>query len=132
MDFIPKLKEFISKKEALNLSSLSLAYVGDSVHMLYIRSKTVCEMNAKISKENSEVIKMVNAKAQSEAMAIYSLLNEDEVEIYKRARNAHVHTKAKSASLADYMQATAFEAVVGYLYLTGQEDRLKELLEQTL
>ena len=117
--------------KAKNLSPVVLAFVGDAVYSLFIREKLTFEFDYKSGELNKLAIAKVNAVAQAELIKqILPLLTDDETTIFKRARNAKKPTKAKHASVADYNDATGFEAVIGYLYLTGQSDRLNFLLDK--
>jgi len=122
-----------SKKEIELMSPLTWAYVGDSVYEQYIRTYLVNTTNLKPHKLHVEAIKYVKAKAQADILKrIYDELSEEEQEIVRRTRNTENHHKAKNAELEDYMYSTAFEGLIGYLYLTKQDDRLKEILEMCI
>ena len=122
-----------SKKNVELMSPLTWAYVGDSVYEQYIRTYLVNTTNLKPHKLHVEAIKYVKAKAQSNILKrIYDELNEEEQEVVRRTRNTENHHKAKNAELEDYMYSTAFEGLIGYLYLTKQADRLKEILEMCI
>jgi len=122
-----------SKKNVELMSPLTWAYVGDSVYEQYIRTYLVNTTNLKPHKLHVEAIKYVKAKAQSNILKrIYDELNEEEQEVVRRTRNTENHHKAKNAELEDYMYSTAFEGLIGYLYLTKQDDRLKEILEMCI
>ena len=130
MSFIPLLNTPISKAKVRELSPLALAYIGDSVHTLYVRQTLAIITGMKPSSLHKKVTNLVKASAQAEKMQlIIPYLTEEELEFYHHGRNAKVGTIAKHASVADYMQATGFETLVGYLYLTGQTNRLEELLK---
>lgn len=130
MNFLPQNNDIMTLKQARELNPLVLAYVGDGVHTLYIRLKALNETTGKADKLHKYVTARVNAGAQAECMRkIEGMLNEDEQDIFRRARNSHQHSMAKNASVADYKAASGFEAVIGYLYLTGQNQRLGEILE---
>ncbi len=112
------------------LSPLNLAFVGDTVFDLFVRESLVCEANRPVNKLHKEATKLVKAQAQAEAaQKILPMLTEDEMSVFKRGRNAHTNHKAKNASEGDYHYATAMEALFGYLYLSGEVDRLRELFE---
>ena len=116
-------------KDVDMLSPLVWAYIGDSVYELYIRTNLVNHSNAKPHKLHLESIKYVKAKAQADILKkITPSLTEEEKDIVRRGRNTENHHVAKNADVADYAQATAFEALIGYLYLSKQEARLKEIL----
>ena len=118
-----------SPAEVNLLSPLTWAYVGDCVYELYIRTNLVNKTKLKPHKLHIETIKYVKAKAQADTLkAIESKLTEDELNIVRRARNSENHHLPKNADPADYMYATAFEGLIGYLYLTKQDERLKEIL----
>ncbi len=110
------------------LSPLNLAFIGDTVFDLFVRETLVCQANRPVNKLHKEATKMVKAQAQYEAAKkIMPLLTEDELSVFKRGRNAHTNHKAKNASEGDYHYATGLEALFGYLYLSGEIDRLREL-----
>ena len=128
------LIEFKKDEQEVNLMSpLTWAYVGDCVYELYIRTKLVNETKLKPHALHIEAIKHVKAKAQAETLNnIYEELTEKEKDIVRRGRNAENHHLPKNANVQDYMYATAFEALIGYLYLTSQNDRIKEILKKSL
>ena len=130
MEFIKRDK---SIEEVNMLSPLVWAYVGDAVYELFVRTNLVNNSNAKPHKLHIESIKFVKAKAQAETLdRIYDRLNSKEREIARRGRNTENHHVAKNANVADYSHSTAFEAVIGYLYLTHQDERLEEVLNMCL
>ena len=115
------------------LSPLVWAYVGDSVYELFIRTHLINYSNAKPHKLHLESIKYVKAKAQADILKkIFDNLTEEEKDIVRRGRNTENHHVAKNANIADYTQSTAFEALIGYLYLSKQEKRLKEILNMCI
>ena len=121
-------KEIWTKIEKTNL--LPLAFLGDSVHTLFVREKILLCNDSKMANYHSSSSKFCKASAQAKALEkISPLLNEKESEIVRRARNAHPKHSAKNASSRDYCMATAFEALIGYLYLTEQTERLNKILE---
>jgi len=112
---------------------LVLAYVGDAVYEIMIRTKVVNGGNVQVNKLHKMSASLV--KAETQAKMILSLqeeLTEEEVSVYKRGRNAKSFSMAKNASMKDYRMATGFEALVGYLYLTERMDRLAELVSHGL
>ncbi len=124
-----KFNEILPVDKAKNLSSIVLAFVGDAVYSLFVREKLVSESDAKTGELNKLSSSIVCAKAQAKKIDfLMQFLTEEETDVYKRARNAKKGAKSKSASVAEYNKSTGFEAVVGYLYLTGQYDRLTEIL----
>lgn len=109
------------------------AYVGDSVYELFIRTHLVNNSKAKPHRLHIESIKYVKAKAQAEILKrITENLTDSEKEIVRRGRNAENHHLPKNSDPADYMYSTAFEALIGYLYLSKQDERLKEILNMCI
>ena len=124
MNFIPV--DF----EPSQLSPLNLAFVGDTVFDLFVRSSLVIEANRPVSKLQSEASKLVNASAQAEAAKkLIPVLSEKESDVFRRGKNAHVNHFPKNMTPDDYHLATALEALFGYLYLNGDINRLEELIE---
>ena len=123
--------EFDKPEEEINLlSPLTWAYVGDNVFELYIRTKLINKINAKPHKLHIEAIKYVKAKSQAEFLnKIQELLTEEEKEIVRRTRNTQNHHLPKNSNVQEYMYATAFEGLIGYLYLTKKYTRIKEIFE---
>ena len=116
--------------EIRQMSPLTWAYVGDSVYELYIRNHLVNSSMYKPNKLHIESIKYVKASAQANLLKkLDSILTDEEKDIAKRGRNAENHHIAKNASLDEYSHSTAFEALIGFLYLTKQDSRLKQILE---
>lgn len=115
------------------MSPLVWAYVGDSVYELFIRSHLVETTKLKPHKLHIETIKYVKAKAQADILEkLQDNLTDKEKEIVRRTRNTENHHLPKNADPADYMHATAFEGLIGYLYLSDQKDRLEEILNMCL
>lgn len=115
------------------MNPLTLAFVGDGVYSLFVRTYAVEHMDVKASKMNSYCRDYVNATAQAKAYrAIESELTETERAVAHRARNSHPYNKAKNASNADYMHATALEAVIGMLYVSEQTERLEYLQKRAM
>lgn len=111
----------------------TLAYMGDVVYELYIREHIVRNSREVASKLHKKTIKYVSAKAQEYIISnIYEILTEDEKEIYKRGRNATSNTVPKNTDVVTYKKATGFEAVIGYLYFTAQNRRLKDLINESI
>ncbi|HRF35773.1 MAG TPA: ribonuclease III domain-containing protein [Clostridia bacterium] len=128
--YLPIAKEYLTQKEILELNPLVLAFVGDSVQQLMVRTKLSCTSTAKAGELHKLQSAQIKASAQAKYMDdIMSALSEDEIAVFKRARNTHMNTMAKHASVADYKKASGFEAVIGYLYLLGENERLEELFD---
>ncbi len=112
------------------MSPLTWAYVGDAVFELYIRTHLINTTNLKPHALHLQSIKYVKAKSQADILLkLEDILTDDEKEIVKRGRNTKNHHLPKNADVQDYMYSTAFEALIGYLYLTKNEKRLNEILE---
>ena len=127
-DLIERAK---SPEEINMLSPLTWAYVGDCIYELYIRTDLVNKTKLKPHKLHIETIKYVKAKAQADILKrIEENLTEKELEIVRRGRNAENHHLPKNADPADYMYSTAFEGLIGYLYLCKKYDRVKEIIEK--
>lgn len=126
-----KLGEIMDCQKANNLNPIVLAFVGDAVYSLFVREKLTFSSDSKTGQLNKKATAQVCATAQSVFMKeIEGLLTDEEMTVYKRARNAKKSTRAKNASIQEYNTATGFEAVLGYLYLTGKNDRLNYLLNK--
>jgi len=125
------LKPFnIERKEATEFSPLVLAYIGDAVYELIVRSILVSMGNRPVNKLNKDATSLVKAGAQSEIVKLISdKLSEEEYTVFKRGRNSSPHTMAKNASMTDYKYATGFEALIGFLYLDNRCDRALELVK---
>ncbi|MBO5111726.1 MAG: ribonuclease III [Lachnospiraceae bacterium] len=114
-------------------SPLTLAYIGDCVYDLVIRTVVVERGNEPANKLHKKTVTYVKAQTQAAMIeALLPYLTEEEEAVYKRGRNAKSYTSAKNASIGDYRKATGMEALVGYLYLTGQEARIMELIKTGL
>lgn len=121
-------REYLSEREANNYSPLSLAFLGDSVYDTLVREHLLRRANMPASKLHSAKIKLVCAEFQSSAYDVLSAqLTEHELSVLKRGRNATGNTVPKHAEAAQYRRATAVESLFGYLFLTGQEERIREL-----
>ena len=128
-------KEALRLKEAdpASYSPLVLAYLGDAVYELAIRTLVVNEGNRQVNKMHKESASLVKAGTQMEfLLAIEDELTEEEKSVYRRGRNAKSVTMAKHATMSDYRRATGFEALMGYLYLTGRTERILELAKKGL
>ena len=129
------MEEFINIEKDITdirlMNPLTWAYIGDNVYELFIRTYLINTTNLKPHKLHIEAIKYVKASAQANILKnIYEDLTEEEKEIVRRGRNAENHHVPKNSNVQEYMYATAFEALSGYLYLTKQNKRLKEILNK--
>ncbi|BBF45193.1 ribonuclease III family protein [Lachnospiraceae bacterium KM106-2] len=110
-------------------SPLVLAYIGDCIYDLVIRTMILAKGNAPVNKIHKTVSSYVKANAQMKILHIIEdELTEEEMAVYKRGRNAKSFTSAKNATIVDYRTATGFEALLGYLYLKNRMDRIMELV----
>ena len=119
--------------DAGSYSPLALAYIGDAVYEVLIRTRVMNQGNMQVSKMHKRSAELV--KAPTQAVIIKLLLEElsqEEMAVYERGRNARSATMAKHATMTEYRMATGFEALVGYLYLEGRHDRLLELIHDGL
>lgn len=111
-------------------SPLTLAYIGDSIYDVMIRTVVVERGNRSANNLHKMAVKYVNAGVQAAmADALLEALSEEELAVYKRGRNAKSYTKAKNATVNDYRKATGLEALFGYLYLQDKMDRIIELIK---
>lgn len=126
------MREMLNLKEVdiQNYSPLTLAYIGDSVYDLIIKTMVINQGNKQVKKLHQETSSMVQAAAQSAMMrSLQSILTEEEHAVYKRGRNAKSVSPAKNQSLTDYRRATGFEALMGWLYLQNNWERIIELVK---
>lgn len=113
------------------MNPVVLAFVGDAVYTLLVRERLALSLKYKTGELDRRTAQIVSAHGQSEVLnKILPLMTEEEEEIFKRGRNAKKPTKSKNASVGEYVRSTGFEALLGYLYLTGQMERLEELFFQ--
>ena len=135
----PDLFGIIRKKMELkeinvnDYSPLTLAYIGDGIYEIVVRTIIVDEANRQVNKIHKASSQLVKAQSQAKMIhLIMDMLTEEEKSIYKRGRNAKAVTRAKNASMSDYRVATGFEALMGWLYLSGQSDRMMELIKMAV
>lgn len=122
-----------SLRNPYQYSPLALAYIGDSVLDLMVKSYFVNKSNKQPEKYHKDVSNIVKAVNQADFVDRFSeYFNEQEMDVYKRGRNTSTHSKAKNASQAQYKKATGLEAMLGYLYLMGDMDRLKYFVDMML
>lgn len=114
-------------------SPLALAYIGDAIYDLVIRTIVVERGNTSANKLHRKTVSYVNARVQAQMIeAMMDELTGEEQAVYKRGRNAKSYTTAKNASVMEYRKATGFEALCGYLYLTGKQERMLELMKRAV
>ena len=121
-------RENLTPREAAQISPVTLAFIGDAVYSLYVRERLALEIGGKTAELQRASVKVVSAKGQSAFLdKLLPVFTEEEVGVFRRGKNAKKGAKSKSASHLEYNRSTGFEAVIGYLYLTGRTERLKEL-----
>ena len=126
-----RLGDKLDEKKIKNLNPIVLAFVGDAVYSLFIRERLAFYSDAKTGELNKMATNEVKATAQARFITeIMEILTDDELAVFKRARNAKKTTRAKHASIVEYNLSTGFEAVIGYLYLKGDIDRLNFILNK--
>jgi len=132
--FIKVLEEFnTEKRDPSQINPLVLAYIGDAVYELYIRTLLVSKSNAHVHRLHMDSVKFVKAKAQSDIIhKIMDKLTEDEQNIVRRGRNAKSGTIPKNADVTEYKYATGFESLIGYLYLMDDHSRLVDILKMAV
>ncbi len=114
-------------------SPLTLAYIGDAIYDLVIRTIVVERANTSPNRLHHKTVRYVNACIQAQMIeSLAGELTEEEKTVYKRGRNAKSYTTAKNASVIEYRKATGFEALCGYLYLTGKQERLLTLIKKAI
>ena len=126
-------KDIISKTELIQISPLVLAFVGDSVHTMFVRNFVVKSKLEKLNDYNTHSYHYCKAKTQSMLLdKITELLTDEEKDVVRRTRNTKTNNIAKNSNLTEYKKATCFEALIGWLYLGGQEERLNEFLNKSI
>lgn len=122
--------EPLSEAKARSYNPLSLAFIGDSIYENHVRHRLILKYPEMLPKFlHVEAVKYVKASSQSKIMELaLPYLTHEEIYMFKRGRNTKSHSVAKNATVIDYRRASGFETLVGYLYLTGKDDRLKELM----
>lgn len=127
--------KLMKSKDAKLLNGLALAYVGDAIYELAIRSYLLTTGETHVGQLHRYATQYVSAKGQAKIIKYFQeadLLTEDEFDYYKRGRNSKINTRAKNTDIQTYLQSTGFESLMGYLYLTEQEERLEELVELSI
>jgi len=122
-----------SIEEVMQMSPLTWAYVGDSVYEQYIRTHLVNTTKLKPHELHIKAIKYVKAKAQADILQkLEEILTEEEKDIVRRGRNANNHHLPKNSNIQEYMYSTAFESLIGYLYLNKNYERVKQIIEKII
>lgn len=122
----------MERSELITMSPLVLAYLGDTVYESYVREYLIKQnINKKVNDLHKSAVKYVKAKAQATIIhELESELTEEELRIYKRGRNQKSNTSPKNADIIDYKNATGFEALIGYLYLNDEKERLQYIVKE--
>ncbi len=121
-------REPLPPLQAAQINPVTLAFVGDAVYSLFVREKLTLEVGGRTADLQRASVKTVSAKGQSAFLdKLLPMLTEEEADIFRRGKNAKKNTKSKNATSLEYNRSTGFEAVIGFLYLTGRRDRMKEL-----
>ncbi len=116
--------------DPMQYNPLALAYIGDTIYDLYVRTKVLALGNRHVTQMHKDSVKFVKAHSQAVSMhALESVLSEEEMRIYKWGRNAKSNSVPKNADVGEYRIATGFETLIGYLYLKSENERLESLLD---
>ena len=127
------MEEYIDNIDLQKISTQTLAFIGDAVYNVYIRTYLASISNEQTGKLHVKSIKYVSAKAQSKTIdLILDILNQDEILVYKRGRNTNVPTISKNVDVVDYKKATGFEALLGYLYIKKDINRLELIVKESI
>ena len=127
------MEEYIKNIDLQLISNQTLAFIGDSVHNLYIRTYLASKTNRGTGILHNRAIKYVSAKAQSKVIdGILDDLTQEEVLVYKRGRNTNVGSISKHAEVLEYKKATGYEALIGYLYISKNIERLEQLIKVSI
>ena len=120
--------ETLTREQARRLNPVTLAFLGDAVYALYVRERLIKTSGGKVADFQRASSKILSAQAQSEFLNdLLPLFTEEETEIFHRGRNAKKATKSKSATPMEYNRSTGLEAVIGYLYVIGEMERIETL-----
>lgn len=127
------MEEYIKKIDLDNISMQTLAFIGDAVYNVYVRTYLASLSNKKTGKLHIDSIKYVSAKGQSEALdRIYDKLTDEEKAVYKRGRNTNIANVSKNVDVISYKKATGFEALIGYLFLKENKERLEYIINNCI
>lgn len=123
------MKEYLDKIDLQTVSMQTLAFIGDAVYNVYIRCYLASNSNEKTGKLHNSSIKFVSAKAQSKIIdMLMDKLNDQEISVYKRGRNTNINSVSKNADIVEYKKATGFEALIGFLYVNKNKERLDVII----
>ena len=123
----------MTEEQVLQMKPLVQAYIGDCIYEVYIREYLIAHPYKNVHELHKQATSFVKAKAQAEIVTVLQEeLTQRELDVVRRGRNAHPHTVPKNADIGQYHMATGFEALIGYLHLSGQKDRLATLLQRSV
>lgn len=127
------MEEYIKGIDMQTIPAQTLAFIGDAVYNVYIRTYLASISSAKAGALHKLSIKYVSAKGQSQTIDyIMDMLTEEEQAVYKRGRNTNIHTVSKNVDVVEYKKATGFESLIGYLYLEKRTERLDEIVAKCI
>lgn len=127
------MEEYIKDIDLQTVSIQTLAFIGDAVYNVYIRSYLASKHNEKSGKLHKYSIKYVSAKSQSKTIdKIFEILSDKEIEVYKRGRNTNINTVSKNVDVVEYKKATGFEALIGYLFVINKKERLDFVIKKCI
>lgn len=124
------MEEYLKKIDLQTVSMQTLAFIGDAVYNVYIRCYLASQSNEKTGKLHNNSIRFVSAKAQSKIIdMLIDKLTDKEISVYKRGRNTNINSVSKNADIVEYKKATGFEALIGYLYVNNNKERLDAIIK---
>ena len=127
------MEEFLKNIDLQTVPMQTLAFIGDAVYNVYIRTYLAYLNNKKTGLLHKDSIKYVSAKGQALTIdSIMEFLTEDEIELYKRGRNTNIHSISKKVDIVEYKKSTGFEALIGYLYVKKDKERLEFLIQKCI
>lgn len=127
------MEEYIKNIDLQNISMQTLAFIGDSVYNVYIRTYLASISNMQTGKLHVLSIKYVSARGQAKVIDyLFDKLSEEEQLVYKRGRNTNIHTVSKNVDVGEYKKSTGFEALIGYLYVSKNIERLEEIIHLSI
>lgn len=127
------MEEYINNIDSQVIPAQTLAFIGDAVYNVYIRTYLASISTAKAGILHRDSIKYVSARGQSHTIdMIMDMLTEEEIGVYKRGRNTNIPTVSKNVDVVEYKKATGFEALIGYLYITKNTSRLEEIIQKSI